>query len=104
MNLSFISVTEAPFLQHQELSQLSNHNFTSVTCEKSASSLTLPNTTGFLRKLQFPLVVKVQQCWMKLTFKQRQTESNISQHNVQTRPSMLHATMSNDIGPTCWPN
>jgi hypothetical protein len=26
--------------------QLSDYNFTSVTCEKSASSLTLPNTTG----------------------------------------------------------
>jgi hypothetical protein len=32
--------------------QLSDYNFTSVTCEKSASSLTLPNTgdnTGSIR-------------------------------------------------------
>ena len=26
--------------------QLSDYNFTSVTCEKNASSLTLPNITG----------------------------------------------------------
>ena len=36
--------------------QLSDYNFTSVTCEKSASSLTQPNTTGFLEVLQFPPV------------------------------------------------
>jgi hypothetical protein len=29
----------------------SDHDFTSVTCEKSASSLTLPNTAGFFRFL-----------------------------------------------------
>jgi hypothetical protein len=37
--------------------QLSDYNFTTVTCEKNASSLTLPNTTGFLFVLQFSPVV-----------------------------------------------
>jgi hypothetical protein len=36
--------------------QLSDYNFTSATCKKSASSLTLPNTTCFLEVLQFPPV------------------------------------------------
>ena len=34
-----------------------SYHFISVTCEKSASSLTLPNTAGFLQVLQFPPVV-----------------------------------------------
>jgi hypothetical protein len=51
VNMSSTSVIEVPFLQYQELSQLSHYNFTSVTCEKSASSLTLPNATGFLKFL-----------------------------------------------------
>ena len=33
--------------------QLSDYNFTSATCKKSASSLTLPNTTCFLKVLPF---------------------------------------------------
>ena len=37
--------------------QLSDYNFTSVAYEKSASSLTLPNITGFLWVLWFPPVV-----------------------------------------------
>jgi hypothetical protein len=38
--------------------QLSDYNFTSVSCEKSASSLTLPNPAGFpLHVLWFPPTV-----------------------------------------------
>jgi hypothetical protein len=37
--------------------QLSDYNFTSVTCEKSASSLTLPNNASFLHVLWFPPVI-----------------------------------------------
>ena len=40
---------------------LSDYNFTSVSCERSASSLTLPNTTGFLEVLWFPSVRKLEQ-------------------------------------------
>jgi hypothetical protein len=35
--------------------QLSDYNFSSVTSEKSASSLTLPNTTGFREYCDFLL-------------------------------------------------
>jgi hypothetical protein len=41
--------------------QLSDYNFALVACEKSASSLTVPNTPDFLRVLKFPPVVTLDQ-------------------------------------------
>ena len=40
--------------------QLSHYNFTSITCEKSASNLTLPNSTHFVRAFRFPPVVTLE--------------------------------------------
>jgi hypothetical protein len=51
---------------HAQVDTLSNYNLTSVTCEKSTSSLTLPNTTGFLQPFWVPQVVTIYQYGMVL--------------------------------------
>jgi hypothetical protein len=44
----------------------------------------------------------ITKCWMKILNKVK-SDPTLPKHSVETRPTKLHSTMMDHVGPTCWP-
>ena len=81
--------------------QLSDYNFTSVTCEKNASSLTLPNTARYsssLKVLQFPPVATLNFIRDDLNFSFGENSSELVKLFCLSKVSLIQFSLWTIVG------